>query len=70
MDQMARQAEPVMCNISGCPKRSSTPRGLCSIHYANLVRYGHPHRGPQPDSAEFGDGLLVRAIRKLLTRKA
>ena len=33
------------CSIAGCTKRTGikgTAKGLCSMHYSRLVRYGDP----------------------------
>ena len=64
MDHMSGQARPTTCNIANCSKLP-VKRGLCNMHFANLVRHGHPLAGPQPRSGEPGEGLWVRIARKL-----
>lgn len=54
------------CSVRDCNRPlGGNNRDLCGRHFANLVRHGHPRRGPQPRNIESGDGLLARVVRRL-----
>lgn len=57
------------CSVGACNRPvGGNNRDLCSQHYANLVRHGHPRRGPQPRNIEPGNGLLAQIVRRLAGR--